>query len=178
MSLTDYFILAFIGAGAFYGILRGLRAALYLLVTFLAVLLAVILFTDPLERLILDLSGVGSANYPGAPAVAVLLLEDRTGMAYLAAAIPSLLTFFGLLALVTGGALLGRYLVEASRSAVSRISGFFCGIFAGAALSLLFTVQLMRLPWPPAGRMFEGSLIISALNLAAQSLLPALAGGV
>ena len=178
MTMTDAFILLLAAAGTVYGIIRGVRPALFLFVTFLAALLSVMLLTVPLENLILDLTGVGSENYPDAPAVAVLILEGQTGNAYLAAFIPSFLTFFLLMALLVGGVLLGPIIRDASRNTLSRLSGAVCGLFAGGAAALLLAVQLIRLPWPPAGDMFRGSLIISAVNHFAESLLPALAGGI
>lgn len=178
MTLTDTFILILAAAGTMYGIIRGVRPALYLFVTFLAALLAVMLLTVPLENLILDLTGVGSENYPDAPAVAVLILEGQSGNAYLAAFIPTFLTFFLLLALGVGGVLLGQFLRDASKNALSRLFGGIFGLCAGTAAALLLAVQLVRLPWPPAGEMFRYSLIISAVNHFAESLIPALTGGI
>lgn len=177
MTLTDILLLVLIAGGTFYGILRGIRPALFLLITFLAALLAVMLLTVPLENLVLDLTGVGSENYPGAPAVAVLILEGQTGNAYLAAFIPSIIALFLLLILVVGGILLGQFIRDPSRSAGSRILGAFGGFLAGSAASLLVAVQLVRMPWPLAGEMFRGSLLMSALNHIAEPLIPALAGG-
>ena len=178
MTMTDAFILLLAAAGTVYGIIRGVRPALFLFVTFLAALLSVMLLTVPLENLILDVTGVGSGNYPGAPAVAVLILEGQTGNAYLAAFIPAFFTLFLLMTLIVGGVLLGQMIREASRSSLSRILGGICGLCTAAAASLLLAVQLVRLPWPPAGDMFRGSLIISAVNHFTESLLPALAGGI
>lgn len=177
MTLTDGIVIALIFSGAVYGALRGLRPALYLVVTFLATLLAVMLLTGPLERLILDVTKVGSSTYPDAPGVAVLILEDQPGAAYAAALIPTFLAAFCLFALGLGGVLLGRFLTSPSKGSVSRIFGFLCGSVAGASASLLFAVQLVRLPWPPAAAMFRGSLIINAIQHWAEFLLPAIAGG-
>jgi hypothetical protein len=91
MTLTDGIVIALIFSGALYGAVRGLRPALYLLVTFLASLLAVMLLTGPFERLILDVAKVGSGTYPDAPGVAVLILEDQLVAAYIAALIPTFL---------------------------------------------------------------------------------------
>lgn len=177
MTMTDILLLVLIAGGTFYGILRGIRPALFLLVTFLAALLAVMLLTVPLENLVLDLTGVGSDNYPGAPAVAVLILEGQTANAYLAAFIPAMLTLFLILVLVIGGVLLGQFIRDASKSAVSRILGAISGFLAGCSAALLIAVQLVRMPWPLAGEMFRGSLLMSALNYIAEPLIPALAGG-
>jgi uncharacterized membrane protein required for colicin V production len=178
MTLTDVFLILLAAAGAIYGIIRGIRPSLYLLVTFLGALLAVILFTVPLERLVLDLTGVGSENYPGAPAVAVLILEGQTGNAYLAAFIPSILALFLLLALGIGGVLLGQFIRNASRNTLSRVFGALCGLLAGSVAALLVAVQLSRMPWPAAGEMFRGSILISALNHVVDWLIPALVGGI
>lgn len=177
MTMTDILLLALIAGGTFYGVLRGIRPALFLLVTFLSALLAVMLLTVPLENLILDLTGIGSDNYPGAPAVAVLILEGQTANAYLAAFIPTLIALFLIMVLVIGGILLGQFIRDASRSTASRILGAICGFLAACSASLLIAVQLVRMPWPVAGEMFRGSLLVSALNHVAGSLIPALAGG-
>lgn len=178
MSLTDAFILLLAAAGTVYGVIRGIRPALFLFVTFLAALLAVLLLTVPLENFILDLTKVGSGKYPGAPAVAVFILENETGNAFLAAFIPTMLAMFLLLALGIGGIMLGHYIRDASRSILSRLFGAIFGFCSGSAAALLLAVQLIRFPWPPAAEMFRGSLIISAVNHFAESLLPALAGGI
>ncbi len=177
MSFTDIIILLLAVAGTVYGFLRGIRPALFLLVTLLAAFLSVMLLTVPLENLILDLTGVGSDNYPGAPAVAVLILEGQSGNAYLAAFIPTMLSLFFILALALGGFLLRPFIIKASGNTISRIFGALLGLCAGAAAGLLTAVQLTRLPWPLAGDMFRGSLIISTINFFAGSLIPALAGG-
>jgi uncharacterized membrane protein required for colicin V production len=177
MTMTDMFLLSLTVLGALYGGIRGIRPSLYLLVTFLAAILSVLLLTGPLENLILDLAKIGSGKYPDAPAVAVLILEEQTGGAYLAAMIPTVLTAFWLLVLIAGGVMLGPMLYEASRTAVSRILGTVSGLMAGACAALLVIVQLVRLPWPPAAAMFRGSLITAALNHATKTLIPILAGG-
>ena len=176
MSFADVALLVMIAAGAFYGGLRGIRPALYLLVTLLMSILAVLLFTTPLEGLILKLSGIGSDTYPGAPAVAVLILEDQIPKAYLASLIPLMLTVFGFLILIIGGTLLKPLMIEASRSTFSHIAGLICGLASGAVAALLFIIQLMRLPWPPAGGMLRKSLIMAALTSLSESLIPSLLG--
>ncbi|MDT8297695.1 MAG: CvpA family protein [Spirochaetaceae bacterium] len=177
MTLTDGIVIALIFSGAVYGAFRGLRPALYLLVTFLASLMAVMLLTGPFERLILDVAKVGAGSYPGAPGVAVLILEDQPGAAYAAALIPTFLAAFCLFALGLGGVMLGKFLTDPSKGYASRIFGFLVGSAAGVSASLLFAVQLVRLPWPPAAAMFRGSLIINAIQHWAAFLLPAVAGG-
>ena len=177
MTATDMLILIIAIAAALYGAFRGFRAALYLLITVLAAVLAVLTLTTPLERIVLDLSGVGADNYPGGPAVAVLLLEGRSGLAYLAAFIPSLLAAFFLLVLAIGGVLLGRYIRDPRRGTASRTGGAVVGLAAGAVLALLFGAQLLRMPWPPAGGWLRGSLILSTVDYLAETVLPTLAGG-
>lgn len=177
MTMTDILLLVLIAGGTTYGIVRGIRPALFLLVTFLAALLAIMLLTVPIENLVLDLTGIGSENYPGAPAVAVLILEGQPGNAYLAAFIPTMLVLFLILVQVIGGILLGQFIRDASRSATSRIMGAIGGFLAGCSASLIVAVQLVRMPWPVAGDMFRGSLLMSALNHIAEPLIPALAGG-
>ena len=177
MTSTDILILIMIAGGLAYGLLRGVRPALFLLITLLASLLGLILLTAPMERLLIDLSPVDIEAYADAPAVAVFILEGEDGFAYLAALIPIFFTIFGILGLILGGALTRGFLTEASRGIGSRIIGSLAGFASGTILALLFAVQLIRLPWPPAGNMFRDSLLISALNSAVYYLLPGLAGG-
>jgi len=177
MSLTDIIILLLIILGPLYGVFRGIRPALFMLITFLGSLLAVLLLTIPLENLILNLTGVGADRYPDAPAVAVLILEGQSSNAYLASFIPSILVVFFLMALAIGGLLLKPFFDEASTTVVSRIIGAFCGLGAGLSAGLLVILQLSRLPWPAASAMFRGSLFISFLNLFLPQLIPALSGG-
>ena len=176
MSLTDIFILLLIIMGVIYGVLRGVRPALFLFTAFLASILGVMLLTIPFERLILDLSGIGADQYPDAPAVAVLILEGKSSNAYLASFIPTMLVFFFLLALVIGGMLLKPFIRDASTGMVSRLLGGFCGLCAGLTAGLLVILQLSRLPWPMAGTMFKASLIIETLNHFASPLIAALSG--
>jgi len=176
MSFADIALLVMIAAGALYGGLRGIRPALYLLVTLLMSILAMLLFTTVLETLILNLSGIGSDTYPGAPAVAVLILEDQVPKAYLASLIPSILLVFGFLILIVGQALLRPLMIEASRSKFSHIAGLVCGLVSGIVAALLSIIQLMRLPWPPAGQMLRNSLIMAALTGLTEFLIPPLVG--
>ncbi len=177
MSMTDIFILLLIIMGLVYGIIRGIRPALFLLITFLSSLLAILLLTVPLENLILNLTGVGANLYPDAPAVAVLILEGQTGNAYLASFIPTIIVLFFTLALLIGGFLLKSFIRDASTSVISRIFGGAGGLTAGITAGLLVVLQLSRLPWPVAGAMFQGSYIISSLNLITPWLIPSLSGG-
>jgi len=177
MSMTDIIILLLIILGPVYGIFRGIRPALFMFITFLGSLLAVLLLTVPLENLILNLSGIGADRYPDAPGVAVLILEGQSSNAYLASFIPSILTAFFLMALTIGGLLMKPFFDEASTTALSRIIGAFCGLGAGMTAGLLVILQLSRLPWPAASAMFRGSLVISFLNLFLPHLIPALSGG-
>jgi len=177
MSMTDLIILLLIILGTAYGVFRGVRPALFLFITFLGSLLAVLLLTVPLENLILNMSGVGAGRYPDAPAVAVLILEGQNGNAYLASFIPGILAAFFLLALAAGGLLLKPFFSNASITVFSRIFGAFCGLGAGLTAGLLVILQLSRLPWPAASSMFRGSLIISFVNLLIPHLVPALSGG-
>jgi len=177
MSLTDIFILLLLVLGVAYGVFRGIRPSLFLFITLLASLLAVLLLTVSLEKLILNLTGVGADRYPDAPAVAVLILEGQTGNAYLASFIPTILVFFFLLVLIIGGVLLKSFIREVSNHVVSRILGALCGLGAGLAAGLIVVLQLSRLPWPIAGLMFRESFIIASLNLYLPSLIHALAGG-
>jgi len=177
MSMTDIIILLLIILGAVYGVSRGIRPALFIFITFLGSLLAVLLLTVPLENLILNLSGVGADRYTDAPAVAVLILEGQGSNAYLASFIPSILAVFFLLALAIGGLLLKSFFSEASTTAFSRVTGAFCGLCAGLTAGLLVILQLSRLPWPTASAMFRGSLVISFFNLFIPHFIPALSGG-
>ena len=176
MSMTDIIILLILVLGTVYGAVRGIRPSLFLLITLLSALLAILLLTIPLERLILNLSGVGADTYPGAPAVAVLILEGETGNAYLASFIPTGLALFFMMALGIGGVLLKPFFQKALISSVSRIIGAFGGFFAGLTAGLIVILQLSRLPWPSAAAMFRDSLIISSLNLFFPSLIPAFSG--
>ena len=177
MTPTDFIIIAMVFAGALYGGIRSLRPALFAAVMLFGSLLAAAALTLPLERLILDLSGVGAENFPGAPAVAVLILENHEAGAYLAAFLPSFFVLFLVLFFGAAGAFLGRYFVEPAKGVPSRTAGVLVGLCAGSALALLFIAQLLRLPSPPASRMFRGSLLVSALNHALPDLLPAFSGG-
>ncbi len=177
MTPTDWFLVVLVFLGLLYGILRSLRPALFAAVVLFGSLLAAALLTVPLERLILDFSGVGSENYPNAPAVAVLILEGHAAASWIAAFLPALMTVFLVFAFFIGSVLFGRYLTDPDKGVVSRSAGALIGICAGGALALLFSVQLLRLPSPPASKMFRGSLIISALNHLFPNLLTAFSGG-
>jgi hypothetical protein len=177
MSLTDLIIFLLIIFGTVYGVFRGIRPALFLFITSMGSLLAVLLLTVPLENLILNISGIGADRYPDAPAVAVLILEGQSGNAYLASFIPGILAVFFFLALVVGGLLLKPFFGNASTTVLSRILGAFCGLGAGLTAGLLVILQLTRLPWPAAGAMFRGSLLISFMNLFLPHLVPVRSGG-
>ena len=176
MTILDIVLLIPVLLGLVFGILKGLRPTLWLLVVLLASLLSGMLLTPSIERLILDLSGVGSSNYPDAPGVAVLILEDKTALAYVSALIPTWITALLIVAFTVGGLLLNRYFVEPKLNAVSRISALVFGLAAGTAFSLLVAVQISRLPWLPAGRAASGSLLMAALRHYGEFILPALGG--
>lgn len=178
MTLTDIIIISLTIAGGLYGLIRGIRPALFTLVAMLLSLFSILVLTAPLEALFIRFSRVGSDAYTGAPAVAVFIMEGETGMAYLASLIPFFLTLL-ILALFTVAARLGkRYLSEPSKGILSRIFGLIAGLFSGGLLALLFAVQLVRLPRPLAGEMFWDSILINALNKGVEFLLPTLAGGI
>lgn len=177
MTPTDWLIISQVVLGLFYGALRSLRPALFAAVALFGSLLAAAVLTMPLERLILDFSGVGSENYPDAPAVAVLILENHITASWIAAFLPTLLTLFLIFAFILGSAFFSRYLTDPSKGILSRGAGGLIGICIGGAFALLFAVQLLRLPSPPASRMFRGSLIITALNHVFPNLLQAFSGG-
>ena len=177
MTPTDWLIVFLLFLGAVYGVVRGLRAALFAAAALFASLLAAAVLTAPMERLVLDLAGVGSENYPGAPAVAVLILEGRETAAWAAAFLPSFLALFPVLVAVVGSVFLKRIFVEPSRGVFSRGTGVLVGFVAGTALALIFVVQLLRLPSPPASRMFRGSLLIATVNHVAPDILQAFSGG-
>jgi len=177
VNLLDIVITAILLLAAGMGARRGLKSGLYLIVTLLSILLAVILLTAPLEKLILNIVGIGSEKYPDAPAVAVLILEGRAVAAYAAALLPafitlSLLLLFGLLI-----ARIGWVRQEKRSGFASRILGAILGLCAGISFTFLFAAQLMRLSWPLPNQMLRGSLIISTLDYIAHPILSMMAGG-
>ena len=139
-------------------------------------LLAGMTLIGPLENAILNLSGIPADDYPGAPAVAVLILKQRTALAYIPALIPGFVTLFLVFALALGRVLLREFFVEPSRTALSRIGGGLLGLMNGALVSLIVWLQLTRMPWPPAVLVSRGSLLMSAVNHIAEFLIPGLAG--
>ena len=179
MTAADIIIFVLIIAGIGYGLMRGIRPTLSLLIAFLLSMIAMMFLTLPLESLMIRLAGLGEGEaYKGAPAVAVFILEGEDTLAYTAALIPGFLT---LAVLILFGILAGigkRFLTEPSGSVASRLWGAFGGILVGVVLSVIFAVQLVRLPRPLAGSMFRGSLILNLLNSTADYLLPTLAGGI
>jgi len=166
-------LLLAIGMGAH----RGLKSGLYLMVTLLSITLAVLLLMPPMEKLILYIVGIGSEKYPDAPAVAVLILEGRTGAAYVAALLPALIILFLLLVFGFLAVRVGRGSYGTKPGNISRIFGAALGLCAGILLILLFAAQLLRLPWPLANQMLRESLIISTLNHIARPILPVMVGG-
>ena len=176
MTLLDIIFLSFILLGLIYGAIRGTRPALWLTVVLLASLLAGMTLIGPLENVVLNLSGIPADDYPGAPGVAVLILRERTALAYITALIPGFITLFLVFALALGRVLLRGFFVEPSRTALVRISGGLLGLINGALVSLIVGVQLTRLPWPPAVVVSRGSLLMSAVNHIAEFLIPSLAG--
>ena len=178
MAVSDVIILVLALAGGTYGLVRGLRPTLYLLIVFLTSLLAMMYLTMPIERLFLRLSGLGVETYAGAPMVAVFILEGEDVMAYSASLIPLYITIL-LLILFSVCARFGRkYFTEPSKGTLSRILGLVAGLVSGGALALIFAVQLVRLPRPMAVTMVRDSILLNALNDAVSHLLPTLAGGI
>ena len=177
MNLLDIIIIAIFLLAAGMGARRGLRSGLYLMVALLSVILTVILLTVPLEKLILNIVGIGSEKYPDAPAVAVLILEGRTAAAFAVALLPafitsSLLLLFGLLIVRIG------WMRQKTKSGfASRILGAMLGLCAGISFTFLLAAQLMRLSWPLPNQMLRGSLIISTLDYIAHPILSVMAGG-
>lgn len=177
MSLLDIIILMVLLLAIVMGAYRGLRSGLYLMVTLLSMTLAVLLLTVPIEKVILNIVGIGSEKYPDAPAVAVLILEGKTGAAYVAALLPalivlSLLLMFGLIALR-----IDRVKHKMEFGIVSRIIGASLGLCSGILLIFLFAAQLLRLPWPPSNQWLRESLIISTLSHIARPVLSVMTGG-
>ena len=165
MNFLDIVLLLPPLLGAIYGFTMGLRPALWLLVFFLGSLLAGMLLLGVLERLILDLSGIGSDSHPDAPTVAVLILRGKPVLAYLAALIPFLITVPLIPACVSVDRLLRRFAAHPSpRGGISRIVGGILGIPSGILCSLLTAIQIIRLPWPPLGRAAGSSLFIAGLR--------------
>lgn len=182
MTLLDLLLLSFILLAAAHGSLRGIRPALGLTVSFLGAMLAGMLFIPPLERGALSLSRIDPGDYPGAPAVAVLILSERTAAAYLTALIPLFITLFTLFVPALLRPLLDMLIRSPAQEPVlgpaSRIGGGLLGTVNGALFGLIFAAALTRLPWPPAVPAFRGSLILSAVNHLAEALIPRLAGSV
>ncbi|CAD7842620.1 hypothetical protein S1OALGB6SA_206 [Olavius algarvensis spirochete endosymbiont] len=160
------------------GIHRGLKFGLYLVVTLLSIILAVLLLTVPMEKFILNIVGIGSEKYPDAPAVAVLILEERTDTAYVVALIPTFITLF--LLLISGFLVIriGRGSHKTKPETMSRVFGATLGLFAGILFTFLLAAQLLRLPWPLANQTLRGSLIISTLNHIARPVLSVMAVGI
>jgi len=177
VSLLDIIIVMILLLAIAMGAHRGLRSGLYLMVTLLSIILAVLLLTVPMERLILNIVGIGSEKYPDAPAVAVLILEGEIGAAYVAALFPALITILLLLMFGFIAVRIGRVKHETKLGIVSRILGAALGLCAGIQLIFLLAAQLLRLPWPPSNQMFRESLIISTLNHIAQPILSVMTGG-
>ena len=174
MTLIDAVILILFTGMILYGVMQGFRPALFLLVTVLTAVAGTMLLSWPLERLFLRWMSIEN----DAPAVAVLLIEGMEGAAFAAALIPSMITAVCFLTLLIGGVMLRSVMGDTAKSPVSRILGMVCGAASGTALTLILAAQLHRLPWPPAGNMFHGSLLIGMIYHAVPSLIPALAGGI
>lgn len=68
-------------------------------------------------------------------------------------------------------------LIKKQSGDLRRFQGFLTGLVSGAVLTILLTVQLTRLPWPPVAGMLQGSLIFSGIGRLAPGLIPVLAGG-
>lgn len=171
MNLLDIVIIVIHLLAIAMGIYRGLKFGLYFVLTLLSITLAVLLLTAPMERLILDITGIGSGKYPDAPTIAVLIWEGQTGTAYLAALVPALITLFLLLVFGLLAVRIDRGSHKAESRTISRVFGATLGFFATNLLTLLLAAQLLRLPWSFANQLLRGSLIISTLNHIAKPIL-------
>lgn len=185
MTALDVLLILFILASTAQGAVRGIRPALRLTVTFLVSMLAAMLFIAPLERGALRFSNIDPADYPGAPAVAVLILKERSAAAYLTALIPLFIMFIALFVPTLFGPLAERFAAGAAgddgaagsaQRPGSRIGGGLLGAVNGALVGLIAAAALTRLPWPPAVPALRGSLILAAVNHLAAPLIPRLAG--
>ena len=123
MTALDALLILFILASAVHGAVRGIRGALRLTVIFLASMLAAMLLIAPLERGALRLSNINPADYPGAPAVAVLILNQRSAAAYLTALIPLFIMFIALFVPTLFGPLMDRFAGGAAGGAGSAGGG-------------------------------------------------------
>ncbi len=177
MAAIDYILLFLAVGGLVYGLLRGIRSALFLLIILMASLLGILMLTRIFESFLLSVSPLDPEAYADAPAVAAFLLEGEKGFAFAAALFPSFVTLFLLLVLTVGSRLLKSFIPGVDCRAGCRVSGAFAGLLAGVLAVLLLGIQLIRLPWPPGAALFRGSVIYAALEQITGSLLPLAAGG-
>ncbi len=177
MTVTDIIILVMVFAGGAYGLVRGVRPGLYLLIALLCSVLATMYLTTPVENLLMHFTIPDAEAYRDAPGVAAFIMEGDDVMAYTASLIPAFLTILIIVVFSLFNMAGRHFLTEPGKGVVSRISGFLVGLIAGAVLALLFAVVLVRLPRPLAGSMFRESILINTLSGVADYLLPALAGG-
>ncbi len=177
MAVIDGVLLLLVAGGAVYGGLRGLRGALFLLVSFLAAFVGILLLTGPFEYLLLLLSPLDTEAYAGAPAVAAFLLEGEKGLAFLAALLPLFVLILAEGMLITGARLTGRRMSRPSCGAGCRAAGVLTGVLAGIVLVLIAGVQLIRLPWAPGTGWYRESLVFAVLQKLTGQLLPMAAGG-
>lgn len=174
--MPDIIIIMILLLAIVMGAHRGLRSGLYIMTALLSITLVVLLLTAPMERIILNFAGIGPEKYPDAPPVAVLILEGKIEAAYVAALLPLFISFFLLLGFGFLAVRTGRRRRGTKTGISSRIFGATLGFCAGFLLILLFSAQLLRLPWPLANQMFRESLIISTLNHIARPILSVMAG--
>lgn len=163
MNLLDYILLSSIVLITLHGVLRGLRSSLWIFVIFLSSFLAQLIFIPPLERLMLNLAGIGYENFPGAPAVAVFILEDNPFFAFLTSLLPGFITML-LLIVYTAASFVSSRASHRPFSVSQRILGAFVGFFAGLSLNVLIFLQLARIPWITAAKLAQNSLLFSAFN--------------
>ncbi|MCG8451776.1 MAG: hypothetical protein MI717_01185 [Spirochaetales bacterium] len=176
MNLLDSAFVLLVLIFGIYGSWNGLRGALYTLVATLMAVLAMLLLGPFLESLVLILSGISPKTYPGAPGVAVLILEDQYVMAQFAAVLPGLFSLFLFVVMLVVGRLLRARFPKPGRSLWSRILGAPVGVLSGLALGTILAATTLRLPWPPAVAVAGESLLLALLGSWGQLFIPTLSG--
>jgi len=178
MSITDIFFLTIVLGLGVYGVFADLRRTLFLLVSLLLIFLVVLLSTSYFEHFIMRSAGINPADFSGAPAVAVLILEGSTVYAFIAALIPFFIFIFIMTVYFLFDILLLKRLSVGKKNALPfRIAGFAAGAVSGIILVILYALQLSRLPWPPAAGIFSSSYFLSLFEYAAPYFVPVISGG-
>ena len=178
MNFLDYVLLAALPFGVIYGIIKGLRSTLWLIIVLLGIILADYFLIGHIERIVLNWSGLNASNYPDAPGVAVLILNNKTIWASVAALAP---TFIAIVILILSRIL--RWLINSfvlappSLNTHTRLGGAIVGVLAGAVFCFLVIIQMDRLPWAWTGDIVGKSRIIDRIRDWAPSLLIQFSGG-